>query len=577
MMTHEGAVLNRSCPRSEYPRPQFQRDSYFCLNGAWEFCKDQNPENPSSYPETILVPFSVETPLSGVEKKVGPDDFLHYRKTFTAPEEFVGKRVLIHFEAVDQIADVYLNGVLLTHHEGGYIPFEIEVASLKKENELVVMAKDDTSSPFFPRGKQSDKPSGIWYHPTSGIWGSVWMEAIPEKAVRCMKITPRFDEKKVSFQLNAEKVFPGAYASISFQGVEVARALFNEFGFAEASLNSAFHPWSPEDPSLYQVLVECGEDRVSSYFGMRKFGKAKLGGETVFALNNEPYLMKGVLDQGYFPDGGLTAPSDKAMVDDIVLMKKMGFNMLRKHIKIEPLRWYYHCDTLGMLVIQDFVNVGKPYKPLLLALAPFLHFSFQDSRPKDYKRFGVGENESRKRFEIQVQDIPALLGNVVSLCAYVVFNEGWGQFDSARVSEEVKSIDPTRLVDAHCGWFDQGAGDFSGNHIYFRKIKMKNDHRRILSLSEFGGYSQRIKGHVYSPKNFGYKVCSSKQKLEKDLSSLFLDQLGPQIRKNKISVYVFTQLSDAEQETNGLISYDREVVKADVDLMKRLNDCMELK
>ena len=577
MMTHEGEALNRCCPRSEYPRPQFQRDSYFCLNGAWEFCKNQSPEHPSSYPKTILVPFSVESPLSGVKEKVGPHDFLHYRKTFSAPEGFAGKRVLIHFDAVDQVADVYCNGVLLGHHEGGYIPFEVEVPSLEQENELILLVKDDTSSPFFPRGKQNDRPGGIWYHPTSGIWGSVWMETIPEKAVRSMKITPRFDEKKVGFQLDAEKVFPGAYVSILFQGKEVARALFNEFGFAEASLSSCFHPWSPEEPALYRVLIGCGEDRVSSYFGMRKFGKAKLNGETVFALNDMPYLMKGVLDQGYFPDGGLTAPSDKAMVDDIALMKRMGFNMLRKHIKIEPLRWYYHCDVMGMLVIQDFVNVGKPYKPLLLALAPFLHLPFKDDRQKDYRRFGVGEKESRERFEAQVRDIPALLGNVVSLCAYVVFNEGWGQFDSARVSQEVKNVDPSRLVDAHCGWFDQGAGDFSGDHIYFRKIRMANDRRRILFLSEFGGYSQRIKGHVYSPKNFGYKVCASKEKLEKGLSSLFLNQLGPQIKKNKISAYVFTQLSDVEQETNGLISYDREVIKADVDLMKRLNDSMELK
>ncbi len=572
MLTLEGKKIDRLCPRGEYPRPQMERESYFCLNGEWEFALDKKREMPEIYTDKILVPFAIETPLSGIEKIPEKDDFLHYRKRFALPDEFLGKRILLHFEAVDQVAEVFLNGKFLGKHEGGYLPFEFEVDSVQKENELLVCVQDDTASPIYPRGKQSLSSRGIWYTSTSGIWGSVWLEAIPKEAIRALKIEPDFDAKIVKINAKVDGEIHSSSIKVSFQGAIVFEGKLDQSGSAVVDCSFFFHPWSPEEPNLYDLEIIANEDKVRSYFGLRKFGKVILEGKKVFALNNRPYLMKGVLDQGYFPDGGLTAPSDKAMIKDIELMKSMGFNMLRKHIKIEPARWYYHCDKLGMLVVQDFVNNGGPYKPILIALAPFLPFHFKDNGPKDYARFGQKDCNSRNFFESQMPGVTTLLFNTVSLCTYVLFNEGWGQFDSARLSEKLRALDSSRLIDADCGWYDQGVGDYSGNHIYFRPIRLKRDDERLLSLSEFGGYSWRVPGHCFSLKEFGYKSFKSKEKLERGLKKLFLKELKKTVKEEKVSSYVFTQLSDVEQETNGLISYDREVVKVDVDLMRELND-----
>ena len=531
-------------------------------------------EPPENYSEKIVVPFSVETPLSGVCREVKKDDCMHYRKVFSLPDDFLGKRVLLHFEAVDQVADVWVNGELLGHHEGGYLPFDVEFFPRKKENEIVVLVKDDTSSHVFQRGKQSLSSDGIWYTPTSGIWGNVWMEAVPNEAIRRIVINPNYDEKKVSVSIDFDGAITHSKVVVEYHGKTVGTGAFDSKGEVEIDCSNEFHPWSPESPDLYDLRIEANEDSVQSYFGLRKFGKIMHRGKMVFALNDKPYLMKGVLDQGYFPDGGLTAPTDQAMVNDILLMKSMGFNMLRKHIKIEPARWYYHCDRLGMLVIQDFINNGAPYKTFLVAVAPFLPLRFRDNRKKGYERFGQGDKASRDFFEAQLPPVTAHLFNVVSLCTYVLFNEGWGQFDSVRLTGVLRSLDSTRLIDSDCGWYDQGAGDFSGNHIYFRPIHMKHDRKRILTLSEFGGYSERIEGHCFSEKNFGYKLCQTKEALSNDLSKLFREQLGKTIKKQMLSSYVYTQLSDVEQETNGFVTYDREVVKVDIDLMKRLNDEM---
>jgi hypothetical protein len=574
MITKEGKLLDKTCPRREYPRPQIVRDSFLSLNGEWEFSLDKK-QTSSSFPDKIIVPFSVETALSNVNKRVAKDDFMHYKKTFSLPKEFVGKRLLLHFDAVDQIADVWFNGTHVVHHEGGYIPFEIELTSASIQNEIVLLVKDDTSSAVYPRGKQSDKPGGIWYNPTSGIWGNVWLEALPDVAIRSLRIDPDFDGKMVSLHVETDGAVISSKIEAFFQGKLVGSSSFDANGNASIDCSASFYPWSPEEPNLYDLIIEVNDDRVASYFGMRKFGICKLDGKEVFALNGKPYLMKGVLDQGYFPDGGLTAPSDQAMIEDIVLMKQMGFNMLRKHIKIEPARWYYHCDRLGMLVIQDFVNNGAPYNPLLIALSPFFNFHFKDDNGCAYARFGQGDPSSRSFFMSQLKEIPSTLHNAVSLCAFVLFNEGWGQFDSLSLTKELRKIEPSRLIDSDCGWYDQEAGDFSGKHIYFKSIRMKHDGKRVLTLSEFGGYSQRIEGHCFSKKNFGYKICKSKESLEKSLTMLFRKQLKNVIKKEKVSSYVFTQLSDVEQETNGLITYDREIVKVDVGLMASLNEEMK--
>ena len=572
MLTSEGKKIDRHCPRGEYPRPQMERKSYFSLNGEWDFCLNKERETPKDYPSKILVPFAMETPLSGIEKVPAKDDFLHYRKRFSLPKEFIGKRVLLHFEAVDQVAEVSLNGKALGRHKGGYLPFEFEIESAQEDNELLVCVQDDITSPIYPRGKQSLDSKGIWYTSTSGIWGCVWLEAIPKEAIRVLKIEPDFDSKKVKITVAVDGDIACSFVIASFQGNVIFEGKLDENGCASIDCSSSFHPWSPEEPNLYDLEIGVNEDKIRSYFGLRKFGTTLLKGKKVFALNNEPYLMKGVLDQGYFPDGGLTAPSDQAMINDIALMKSMGFNMLRKHIKIEPARWYYHCDRLGVLVVQDFVNNGGRYSRLLISLAPFIPFRFKDTRPKDYARFRQKNEASRKFFESQMSGITSLLFNVVSICTYVLFNEGWGQFDSARLTKELRQLDAGRLVDSDCGWYDQGVGDYSGNHIYFRPIRMKHDGKRILSLSEFGGYSLRVPDHCFSAKEFGYKSFKTKEKLERGLTKLFLKELKKTVQNQKVSSYVLTQLSDVEQETNGLVTYDREIVKVDVDLMRELNN-----
>ncbi len=571
MLTSEGKKIDRQCPRGEYPRPQMERESYFSLNGEWEFCLNKDPKAPENYSSKVLVPFAIETPLSGIEKVPAKDDFLHYRKRFSLPKKFIGKRVLLHFDSVDQVAVVSLNGKLLGRHEGGYLPFEFEIKSAEEDNELLVLVQDDITSHVYPKGKQSLTSNGIWYTSTSGIWGCVWLEAIPKEAIRVLKIEPDFDSKNAKITVTVDGDIASSFVKASFQGHVVFKGKLDGKGRVTVDCSTSFHSWSPEEPNLYDLEIGVNEDKVRSYFGLRKFGTAILDGKKVFALNNKPYLMKGVLDQGYFPDGGLTAPSDQAMINDIALMKSMGFNMLRKHIKIEPARWYYHCDKLGILVVQDFVNNGGRYSPILIGLAPFIPFHFKDNRPKDYARFRQKDEVSRKFFESQMPGITSLLFNAVSVCTYVLFNEGWGQFDSARLTEKLRKLDSSRLIDSDCGWYDQGVGDYSGNHIYFKPIHMKHDGKRVLSLSEFGGYSLRIPDHCFSSKEFGYKSFKTKEKLERGLTKLFLKGLKKTVQKQKVSSYVLTQLSDVEQETNGLVTYDREVVKVDVDLMCELN------
>ncbi len=574
MQTSEGSKINLASPRNEYPRPQMKRDSYFSLNGPWDFCLNKDKSNFVVYDEKIIVPFAVETPLSQVNKIVEKDDFLHYRRIFKFPKEFIGKRVLLHFEAVDQIAEVYFNGVHLGRHEGGYLPFEFEISGGEGDNELLVCVQDDTSSAVYPKGKQRLANGGIWYTPTSGIWGNVWLEAIPKEAIRGLKIVPDFDNKCVEVQVKCDSKISSSSVKAFFNGALIGSGKLDGDGRLAIDCSSCFHPWSPEEPSLYDLEISVNKDKVSSYFGLRKFGPALVDGKRVFALNNKPYLMKGVLDQGYFPDGGLTAPSDQAMINDIQLMKDMGFNMLRKHIKIEPARWYYHCDRIGMLVNQDFVNNGGSYNQFLIVVSPILKLPFRDDNKRAYARFKQKDESSRRFFESQMPLVTDYLFNAVSICTYILFNEGWGQFDSVRLTEELRKLDSTRLIDSHCGWYDQGAGDFKGDHIYFGPFNLKQDGKRILSLSEFGGYSWIVDGHRFSNKNFGYKLFRSKEKLEDALTKLFLRKLKKVVVKEKLSSYVFTQLSDVEQETNGLITYDREIVKVDVEKMKKLNDEM---
>ncbi len=570
MITHEGKNIDSSCPLNAYPTPQFARDSFFCLNGPWELAITKLYAEPSEYPYEITVPFAAESYLSGIARRITKDDVLHYRKVFRLPFGFKKERVLLHFEAVDQICDVFLNGVKIAHHEGGYLPFTVDCLELKDgDNELLVVVTDNTSSPVFPKGKQKEKPGGIWYTPTSGIWGTVWLEAVPNQVIQSIRLTPLYDERKVFIQVRFEgKITHSNVRVTSPRGTVVAEIPLDENNCASIDVSQSFFPWSPETPDLYRVEIQANFDRIKSYFAMRKFSSIKWNGHTVFALNNKPYFLKGVLDQGYYPDGGLTPPSDNAMLNDVLMLKSMGFNMVRKHIKIEPMRWYYHCDTQGLIVIQDFVNFGEAVKAKYFLLAPFFDLKVDDTT--QFKSLGAGSPEGRAFFENEMGSVVDRLYNVCSIAVWTLFNEGWGQFDSHRLCEKLRSLDPTRLIDATSGWFDQGAGDFRSRHIYFRKVKMGEGGGRILSLSECGAYSLIIPGHCDTKKKTFYRYYRSKEALLKALTKLYEKQLLPEV-VNGLSVIVLTQLSDVEAETNGLITYDRKVTKVQPKDMMRLN------
>lgn len=564
MLTEFGEKIDKNCPLAEYPRPQFVRNSYINLNGCWKCEFSKSSELPSDFKTDITVPFSPETPLSGVGRVLEPSKFLHYEKRFNIPSDFNKGRVFIHFGAVDQIADVYLNGVHIGSHSGGYTPFSFEITDNIKEgeNRLNVTVRDFSDTKQYSRGKQKFNRGGIWYSPQSGIWQTVWLESTPKEYLHSVKITPDFDNEQVRFDFEADaEVLVSVYDGdmlIAETAEKVVRI-------------PNFKPWSPESPFLYNVVFSCGKDRVRSYFGMRKFsvGKDENGMPRLF-LNNKPYFHNGLLDQGYYPDGFLTPPSNEAMEYDVKTVKKMGFNMLRKHIKIEPLLWYHYCDVNGILVWQDMVNGGGKYG-LEVSVLPFIGVNLDDTNYKTFKRTDASQRESYYK---ELREMLDALYNCPCIAVWVPFNEGWGQFDSAKAYKFIKEFDKTRVVDSTSGWHDRGVTDVISKHIYFTPIKVKAGAKPYV-LSEFGGFSHRVNGHTFNNKMFGYKIYNSPESLAKAYKKTFEKVIIPQISKG-LSATVYTQLTDVEDELNGLLTYDRKVVKIPVDILKKINERVKL-
>lgn len=564
MLTEFGEKIDKNCPLAEYPRPQFVRNSYINLNGCWKCEFSKSSELPSDFKTDITVPFSPETPLSGVGRVLEPSEYLHYEKRFDIPSNFNKGRVFIHFGAVDQIADVYLNGVHIGSHSGGYTPFSFEITDNIKEgeNRLNVTVRDFSDTKQYSRGKQKFNRGGIWYSPQSGIWQTVWLESTPKEYLHSVKITPDFDNEQVRFDFEADaEVLVSVYDGdmlIAETAEKVVRI-------------PNFKPWSPESPFLYNVVFSCGKDRVRSYFGMRKFsvGKDENGMPRLF-LNNNPYFHNGLLDQGYYPDGFLTPPSNEAMEYDVKAVKKMGFNMLRKHIKIEPLLWYHYCDVNGILVWQDMVNGGGKYG-LEVSVLPFIGVNLDDTNYKTFKRTDASQRESYYK---ELREMLDALYNCPCIAVWVPFNEGWGQFDSAKAYKFIKEFDKTRVVDSTSGWHDRGVTDVISKHIYFTPIKVKAGAKPYV-LSEFGGFSHRVNGHTFNNKMFGYKIYNSQESLAKAYKKTFEKVIIPQISKG-LSATVYTQLTDVEDELNGLLTYDRKVVKIPVDILKKINERVKL-
>lgn len=583
----------------EYPRPSMVRKEWQCLNGLWEYALRKEKKHPQDFDGKILVPFSPETRLSGVEKQLLPDMFLWYERRVELTGQMAerlaqGGRLLLHFGAVDQSCEVFVNGHKAGSHVGGYLPFTMDItafveqvkdASLSKIQEfrLSIRVRDVSDTSWHSVGKQTLKPGGMYYQATGGIWQTVWLEAVPKVCIKELFWEAEYDESRIRIEARIE----GSDAKAEDYFVKL---VFKNAGYEEKMLPvgeavsvelMGFKSWSPEEPFLYEVCymlyrkeasgpVCC--DSIESYFAMRKcsIGTDKDGIRRIF-LNNRPYMQTGVLDQGYWPESMYTAPCEEALLYDIKTMKDLGFNMLRKHVKVEPERFYYHCDKLGMLVWQDMVNGGRKNKSFYVTYLATL-FQLLGIRPGDNHRILLSrqDKQGRLEYEAELKELVQRMKAHPSVVCIVPFNEGWGQFDTNRMTALVKQLNKSIIVDQASGWFDMGGGDVKSLHHYFFKFRYRPEKVRALALTEFGGYARRIEGHTCHEKEYGYKTFSAKEALEEGYESLLKEVVLPAVEAG-VSVTVYTQLSDVEEEINGILTYDREVLKMDADLLRKWN------
>ena len=593
LYTRWGKNLDRDHVLEEYPRPLLMREDYQILNGWWDYAFTIDYKQPQQYEGRILVPFSPETALSGVGRQLKPDEYLWYRRNFDLPgweREKGQNRILLHFGAVDQSCEVRINGHKVKRHTGGYLPFEVDISRYAQEsaNELIVAVKDLSDTSYHSKGKQKLNAGGMFYTAQSGIWQTVWLEKVPETYIKEIKTVPDIEKKIIRIKVsssystdkkNVDKLSrnlpieikirkPGLYPDPVVKPSQISTEDMLETAVQAVSDKWIEIPiesislWNCETPYLYYFEVKLGDDRAISYFAMRKFSlETKVHEEfPQICLNGEVQFQNGVLDQGYWPESLYTPPSDAAMIFDIQEMKKTGFNMVRKHLKIEPQRWYYHCDRLGIVIWQDMVNGGSYYKHWFVTygatLLSWLRIPMRDVYPRLLSREAKA---GRLEFIREMKETIRLLGNHPSIAAWVIFNEGWGQFQTEDMTRIVRRLDPNRLIDQASGWFDQGGGDLSSLHNYFFKLFIRPERERASVLSEFGGYSYREPGHCAKEKLYGYGICKNK----KDLEKRFLERWSGvrNLIPQGLSASIYTQWTDVEEEVNGVFTYDREVRK----------------
>lgn len=533
LYTKEGLSLSQT-PWNEYPRPSLRREKWLCLNGLWQF------EANGIKKQDILVPFPPESLLSGIGEVC---NHLKYTRSFTLDKDFLIARVILHFGAVDQIAKVYINETQVGEHEGGYIPFSFDITSYIHDGEnTITLVAQDLLDKKYPLGKQKLDRGGMWYTPVSGIWQTVWIEPVPQEYIEGINYT-----------------VDGNNIRIDIDGVQNGTIILldKEYQFSNGSCNITIDEpiyWSPEHPHLYYFTVVSGTDRVESYFALRTLNIKNINGKPRICLNGEPYFFHGVLDQGYFSDGIYLPATPKLYEDDILAMKKLGFNTLRKHIKIEPEYFYHACDRLGIIVFQDMVNNGG-YSFVRDTILPTIGIQ----RISD--KF-LNKNKASRAFFIQhMKDTVAHIKKFPCIALWTIFNEAWGQFTADKCYDILKSIDNTRIIDATSGWFWQHKSDVDSKHIYFKPLKLNFSSRPML-LSEYGGYVWKLDEHSFNTtKTYGYRIYKTREEMTQGVRKL-LDELL-QLTKKGLCGAIYTQLSDVEDETNGILTYDRVVCKID--------------
>ena len=559
LTTPRGETLSGT-PWQVYPRPQMRRDSYINLNGEWDFAVSSG--KPETFDMRITVPFCPESRLSDIGRHFEEGAPLWYRRRFLLPEGFRRERVLLHIGAADQIAEVFVNGQHLCRHEGGYASFCVDITeALAEENELVIRCTDDLHDQAFPYGKQVMNRGGMWYTPVSGIWQTVWLESVPGTYIENLNIENHGASVMIS-------TVPPLEGTVSVEPL-------GQFPLENGQVTIAPenpHFWCPDDPYLYRFTVETAQDKVESYFAIRSLEIKKVGEYPRLCLNGKPYFFHGLLDQGYWPEGLYTPPSDAAVERELSEVKALGYNLLRKHAKIEPQRWYYHCDRLGLVVWQDMVNGGSRYNLwfvtyLTNVLQPLLR-RLPDAEPL-WGLLSRGKESSREEYRRELEaTVQALSGHPCVGC-WVPFNEGWGQFDAAGAVQAIRTLDDTRLVDEASGWYDQGGGDVCSIHNYFYPLHVKPG-KRTVALSEYGGIAWPMPGHEAPGKTYGYGTAKSRADLTARCKKLQLGTVLPQLKKG-LSTLVYTQLTDVEDEVNGLFTYDRAEIKPDANAVRSVN------